>query len=281
LQSASGFGIFVSDPGTTRRLMKKIVAVAMILVGALTLTGCGEEPTSVPDVVGLRLDKAKDALDGVWVREVDYLGEDRVIRDKNWTVCTQSVAPGDMASSIVLEVAKDVSDCPDQRTPEQRAADAIEAEKQAEAEAEAEEYYASLEDSITANTAVLKPGEWATLEMCEVRLLDDPAVNTFDTYGDEMFLLDSWWRIKEMGDYLYVFFESKPGCGFFDSTAVTLEKGYEPYWEKHNSYAWHNSWEREDGFGASVVVYKIKDGVTKFKLGLNHGAGPFYEFSAR
>jgi hypothetical protein len=264
--------------------MKKIVAVAMTLVGALTLTGCGEEPTPVPDVVGLRLDKAKDMLDGVWVREIDYLGEGRVIRDKNWTVCTQSVAPGGMASSIVLEVAKEVSDCPDQRTPEERAIDSAKAEQEANEKDELETYYAELQTRLTPNTAVLKPGEWVTLDQCEVRLADDPElmVTTFEeTYEDMSWLTNSQWAIKDLGDYLYVYFEAKPGCGHFAPSAVLLERGYDKFWGREHSVAWGNTYVPQNGGEGALVIYKVKDGATKFKLGLSYGAGPSYEFSAR
>ena len=264
--------------------MKKIAVVTMAVLGALALTGCGEKPAAVPDVVGLRLDVAKDVLDGVKVKETDYLGEDMVIRDKNWTVCTQSVAPGGMASEIVLKVAKDASDCPDQRTPEERAKDAVAAKAKAEEQTNQDAYYAELSTRLTPNTAALKPGDWATIEQCEVRLADDPEpmVVTFENNSSDIdFLANSQWGIKELGDYLYVYFETKPGCGYFAPSAVTLEKGADQFWGKEDAVAWMNTYVPDAGGEGALVIYKIKDGATKFKLGLNYGAGPAYGFSTR
>lgn len=258
--------------------------IALGIIGGMngrtsSVPGEGVSLPVVEDVVGLRLDEAKDVLAGISVDEEDYLGEDSVWRDKNWTVCAQSVNPGRQADSILLKVAKDSDDCPDQRTPEERAAENV---QEAKEQATLEAYYAELQTRLTPNTAVLKPGEWVTMEQCEVSLLAGPAVNTFDTYDDAEFLAtNSLWRIKEMGDYLYIHFETNPGCKGFDSKSVTVEKGYDPYYEKHNSYSLVNSFYEDSGVGRYVTTYKVKDGATKFKLGLNYGAGPFYEFSAR
>ncbi len=264
--------------------MKKLGVVALSLVLMASLTGCKEEVAIVEDVVGLQLDVAKDVLAGVYVVEKDYLDEDMVIRDKNWTVCTQSVAPGQTASSIVLLVAKDAGDCPDQRTPEERAQDEQQAKADAEEQAKQDAYYAELATRLTPNTAVLKVGEWATLEQCEVRLTNDPEpmVTTFEeTYDDMSWLANSQWSIKETGDYLYVYYEVKPNCGHFAPSAVILEKGYDSFWGKEDSIAWTNTYKLEDGGDGAVVIYRVKDGATKFKLGLNYGFYASYEFSVR
>jgi hypothetical protein len=107
-------------------------------------------------------------------------------------------------------------------------------------------------------------------------------VVTFEnTYSDMNFLAGGKWAIKELGDYLYVYFETKPGCGHFAPSAVALEKGASHFWGKEDSVAWMNTYALDDGGEGAIVVYKIEDGVTKFKLGLNYGAGPSYEFSPR
>ena len=275
--------------------MNKRVGITLAVVAFLGILGLSwsvERPSSggdialpvIKDVVGLRLDEAKDVLAGISVDEEDYLGEDSVWRDKNWTVCTQSVNPGERASSVMLKVAKYEGDCPDQRTPEERAVDNAKAEQEANEQAKLEEYYAGLEAHLTSNEAVLKPGEWATIDQCEVRLTNDPEpmVTTFEnTYEDLSWLLNSKWAINELGDYLYAYFETKPGCGHFAPSAVTLEKGYDHFWGKEHSVAWTNTYVPEGGGEGAIVIYKVKDGATKFKLGLNYGAGPSYEISVR
>lgn len=263
--------------------------IALGIIGGMngrtsSVPGEGISLPVVKDVVGLRLDEAKDVLAGISVDEEDYLGEDSVWRDKNWTVCTQSVNPGERASSVMLKVVKYKGDCPDQRTPEERAVDNAKAEQEANEKAELETYYAELQTRLTPNTAVLKPGEWVSMEQCEVRLTNDPElmVTTFEeTYEDMSWLANSQWAIKNLGDYLYVYFEAKPGCGHFAPSAVLLEKGYDKFWGKQHSVAWGNTYVPENGGEGALVIYKVKDGATKFKLGLNYGAGPFYEFSAR
>lgn len=70
----------------------------MVAASLLFLTACGSaEPVALPDVVGLRLDDARDALRDLGFEEVDYVDrlEDRsVFSASNWVVVDQSPAGG-------------------------------------------------------------------------------------------------------------------------------------------------------------------------------------------
>lgn len=79
---------------TRRRLLTAAIA-------ATVLSGCGGGPTWVmPDVVGIDLQAAQDAVQQltgfrVVVASHDRTGADRTqVVDREWVVCTQSVAAG-------------------------------------------------------------------------------------------------------------------------------------------------------------------------------------------
>ena len=85
----------------------------LLLVVAASLAGCGgagAEERAVPDVVGMRLDKAENLLAD---HELDYEevggGGLGVLVRSNWRVCRQEPAPGKLAKAVELHVARE---CP-------------------------------------------------------------------------------------------------------------------------------------------------------------------------
>ena len=95
--------------------MKKIIATAFVLFGAVALTACEDGtktnakpgdtvPTTIavratlPDFTGVIHQEAQDTAQAVGfynLHEQDASGQGRMlILDRNWTVCSQSPAPG-------------------------------------------------------------------------------------------------------------------------------------------------------------------------------------------
>lgn len=92
--------------------MKKVLALAML--AGLLLTGCGGKSAqtastpsasatpglvsgvTVPNVVGMRLDKATDELKGLGlkVESTDTVDGKSIFLESNWQVTTQDVSPG-------------------------------------------------------------------------------------------------------------------------------------------------------------------------------------------
>jgi beta-lactam-binding protein with PASTA domain len=82
---------------------------ALALVPLLFLVGCGSgrEQRVVPDVRGQRLDRAERVLADQkldW-REQGTSGVEALVRS-NWKVCGQAPAPGKLARTVVLRVAR-------------------------------------------------------------------------------------------------------------------------------------------------------------------------------
>lgn len=82
----------------------------IVVLGAccLLLAGCGgREEQAVPAVAGERLDVAIDELDDAGLgHEVIGGGLFGVVIKSHWTVCEQHPAPGVLASSVELVVAR-------------------------------------------------------------------------------------------------------------------------------------------------------------------------------
>jgi beta-lactam-binding protein with PASTA domain len=81
-------------------------AVALALLSAAA--GCGTtKPTPAPDVTGLSLNAAEDALDaaGLRYRTVGGGAFGIIIRSR-WAVCAQSPAPRAIATTVTLTVAR-------------------------------------------------------------------------------------------------------------------------------------------------------------------------------
>jgi beta-lactam-binding protein with PASTA domain len=85
------------------RVKSLIAGVALAAVA-----GCGGgEPHAVPDVVGNRLDVAKERLDDAGLGyETIGGGALGIVVDSNWNVCEQSPSPGRMATRVELVVAR-------------------------------------------------------------------------------------------------------------------------------------------------------------------------------
>jgi beta-lactam-binding protein with PASTA domain len=100
------------------------VRVAMALVAAATLVGCGPDPqasaATVPNVVGQALDAAKTTLlaAGFAAASQDLLRGRNPLLDSSWTVCTQTPGPVTAAqgTTVDLGVVKKAETCPDPTT---------------------------------------------------------------------------------------------------------------------------------------------------------------------
>ena len=83
--------------------VKGLIAFAL---GVAVLTGCGaDEPRTVPDVAGERLDVAQERLDerGLGYETIGG-GALGIVVSSNWTVCKQSPAAGARATRVELVV---------------------------------------------------------------------------------------------------------------------------------------------------------------------------------
>lgn len=72
-------------------------ALAVPLLLMPVLVGCGSDPVEVPDVVGMRLDDAKDALTAAGFEETsaeDVVGNSSPFRTSTWAVLEQEPAAG-------------------------------------------------------------------------------------------------------------------------------------------------------------------------------------------
>ena len=94
-------------------------AEAVTLLALITaLSGCGSEktPPAMPKVEGLTLDAAKAELKKAGLEkdpEVSGGGALGIVREKNWTVCTQTPAAGQPAeAALKLTVARDCAPAP-------------------------------------------------------------------------------------------------------------------------------------------------------------------------
>ncbi|WP_162246850.1 PASTA domain-containing protein [Phycicoccus sp. Root101] len=87
---------------------------ALSLVVCLLATGCGPT-TTVPDVVGMRLDDAHRKFEALGLEssnDKDIIGaEDVILRDANWVVIKQDPAPGtvgvDTDATVALSVGRE------------------------------------------------------------------------------------------------------------------------------------------------------------------------------
>lgn len=138
--------------------MKK--TLMLVLLGSLALTGCGgsgtaspvpsasavaavEEAVTMPDVVGLTLDKATDQLEelGLEVEAEDIVDGKSIWSKKNWLVMNQDAAKGaEVAkdSTVNLEVKSLEKIAEEKAAAEKAAADKLAAEKAAAAKAVAQ-----------------------------------------------------------------------------------------------------------------------------------------------
>ncbi|MCE5290077.1 MAG: PASTA domain-containing protein [Nocardiaceae bacterium] len=77
--------------------MRRLSALLLLsgLAAVAFLAGCSSPPDTMPNVVGMKLDKAKEALDGLNVETTDASGQDRSVWEPaNWTVEYQNIEPG-------------------------------------------------------------------------------------------------------------------------------------------------------------------------------------------
>ena len=91
--------------------MRYVLALVPVLLFAAC--GGGREARVVPDVRGQRLDRAERLLadQKLDVRETGLDGAGALVRS-NWTVCRQRPAPGKLARSVVVQVARTCAQSP-------------------------------------------------------------------------------------------------------------------------------------------------------------------------
>jgi beta-lactam-binding protein with PASTA domain len=85
---------------------RRLGGALVVMAALLALAGCGDAPQkAVPTVEGDRLDVAEDTLDSVGVGyQTVGGGTFGIVVRSHWTVCSQSPAPGSIASSVTLYV---------------------------------------------------------------------------------------------------------------------------------------------------------------------------------
>jgi hypothetical protein len=108
------------------RIGVKRVPAAVVIAGAAVLTLCpvaaAEAAWTMPDLIGVDLQGAQDAIQSVSDGEVwfssstDLTGQGRAqVVDRNWIVCSSTPAPGSTftaTTTIDFGVVRDTESCP-------------------------------------------------------------------------------------------------------------------------------------------------------------------------